>query len=104
MPSRSEGLPLVAAEAALAGLPIVATNVGGLPEAVLDGETGFVVDPDSPALLATRILELLTNDGLRTRFAARAREQARRRFSPYEVAERYAGIYTRIRDSRLSPN
>ncbi|MCB0216411.1 MAG: glycosyltransferase [Chloroflexi bacterium] len=61
------------------GLPIVATRVGGLPEAVEDGVTGTIVPPADPAALATAILALLEDAALRTRLAAGARA-ARERF------------------------
>jgi len=52
MPSRWEGLPIVALEAMRAGLPVIATRVGGIPEAVEDGVTGRLIDVDSPSQLA----------------------------------------------------
>jgi glycosyltransferase involved in cell wall biosynthesis len=58
MPSRWEGLPLVALEAMRAGLPVIATRVGGIPEAVEDGVTGRLVDLDAPSQLASVLASL----------------------------------------------
>jgi glycosyltransferase involved in cell wall biosynthesis len=58
MPSRWEGLPIVALEAMRAGLPVIATRVGGIPEAVEDGVTGRLVDVDSPSQLAEALSSL----------------------------------------------
>src|SRR5271170_1517946 len=59
LPSRNEGLPRVALEAGACGAICVATNVGGIPETILDGVTGFLVDPDSPEALARVMLRAL---------------------------------------------
>jgi glycosyltransferase involved in cell wall biosynthesis len=80
-PSRREGYGVVAREAMAHGRPVVATAVGGLAEAVLDGETGLLVPPgDVPALRAA--LERLLGDAeLRTRLGAAGRDRARERYS-----------------------
>ncbi|MCE9532830.1 MAG: glycosyltransferase, partial [Planctomycetes bacterium] len=58
LPSFTEGLPNVALEASAAGVPVVATAVGGTPEVLRHGETGFLVPSGNPAELAKRIAEL----------------------------------------------
>jgi glycosyltransferase involved in cell wall biosynthesis len=63
-----EGFPVVALEAMAAGLPIVASRVGGLTEAVSDGKTGFLIEPGNPAMLADKIKELLIKDSMRRKF------------------------------------
>ena len=80
-PSRREGYGVVARQAMAHGRPVVATAVGGLGEAVVDGETGLLVPAgDSPALRAA--LERLLGDAeLRTRLGAAGREQVRKRYS-----------------------
>jgi len=65
LPSLSEGFPNVILEAMATGLPIVTTNVTGLPEIVKDGENGFVVEPQNSQQLAERILLILDNKILR---------------------------------------
>lgn len=61
LPSREEGLGIAALEAMAAGLPVVATRVGGLPEVVAEGETGLLVPARDPAALAAALESLLTN-------------------------------------------
>jgi len=65
--SITEGMSLSMLEAMAAGLPVVATNVGGNPDVVLDGETGLLVPPRDPAQLAAAICRLCTDVALRKR-------------------------------------
>ncbi|MFC1865766.1 glycosyltransferase family 4 protein [Chloroflexota bacterium] len=69
LPSLSEGMPLVLLEAMAAGLPIVATKVGGVPEIIKDGENGFLVEPSNSSELAKKIIFLLQNDDIRRLFS-----------------------------------
>jgi glycosyltransferase involved in cell wall biosynthesis len=75
-----EGFPVVVLEAMAAGLPIVASSVGGLMEAVVDGETGFLVEPGNPSILADRIKELLLKDSMRKKFGERGFMRAKEKF------------------------
>ena len=77
-----EGGPLSVMEYMGAGLPVVATRVGGLPELVKDGETGVLVEPRDPAALAAAIGELLDDPGRRDRLGAAGREL---RSSEYDI-------------------
>lgn len=77
VPSRNEGLSLAAMEAMATGLPVVATRVGGLPEVVVDGETGVLVEPDNPPALASAVIRVLADPTLRTGLAAAALSSAR---------------------------
>jgi L-malate glycosyltransferase len=70
--SRQEALSLAAVEAMAAGVPVVATDVGGSPEVVRDGVTGLIVPPEDPASLARALISLLGNPPLRARLAERA--------------------------------
>lgn len=78
LPSRtaSEGFGMVLLEAAAQGTPAVATTVGGIPSAVLDGETGLLVPPRDPPRLAEALITVLTDHGLRARLGDRARQRA----------------------------
>ena len=74
--SRSEGLPVVLLEAMAAGLPLVATKVGGIPDIVEDGGNGYLVNAKSPEEIAERLMILLRNDKIREEMAAKNREKA----------------------------
>jgi glycosyltransferase involved in cell wall biosynthesis len=74
LPSFTEGLPNVALEASAAGVPVVATAVGGTPEVVRDGETGYLVPAGQPAAIAAKVGQLLRDPALRAQFGAAAKE------------------------------
>jgi glycosyltransferase involved in cell wall biosynthesis len=81
VPSRHEDpAPNVNIEAMASEVPVVATRVGGTPEMVLDGETGFLVDKESPDQITERILQLATNKELRNRMGRSGRERVRQMF------------------------
>jgi glycosyltransferase involved in cell wall biosynthesis len=75
--SDREGTPLALIEAAASGRPVVATDVGGVADVVLEGQTGFVVPPDDVAALANRIVRLAGSADLRAGMGRRAPEHAR---------------------------
>ncbi len=88
-PSRTEGIPLAALEAAHAGRPVVAARVGGFPELVIDGETGLLVPPESPRAVAEAIRQLIRDpDGAR-RMGANARRRARESFKWSDYVDAY---------------
>jgi sugar transferase (PEP-CTERM/EpsH1 system associated) len=87
--SVSEGLPLTIIEAMAAGLPVVATDVGGNSQAVRDQVTGYLVPPSDPAALARAIARLLDDPPLRERLAHEARHSARTTFDLAVMARRY---------------
>jgi glycosyltransferase involved in cell wall biosynthesis len=93
--SRSEGLPLAILEAMGAALPIVATRVGGVPEAVSDGECGRLVPPGDPAALEAALRGVLESPDRGASLARAARRRAEGEFSVARMAERYLALYTR---------
>jgi glycosyltransferase involved in cell wall biosynthesis len=97
MPSRiGEGFGLVAAEAALARRPVIATRVPGLDEVVLDGETGLLVPQDSPEALADA-MDRLTRDRARALCLADcANVRARRLYAMRACAENYDNVYRQV--------
>ena len=96
VPSHAETFSLVAMEAMGSGLPVVASDVGGLPELVEDGRTGFLVPVGDAQALADRILTLLRDAALRQTMGAAGRERARTLFSPGSYAARMLDLYRRI--------
>ena len=92
--------PTVNLEAMAAGKPVVATCFGGSREVVLDGETGFVVNPLQVDALADALLRLLKDDALRAAMGERGRERIGAHFSLARQVERMLGIYARTLQSR----
>ena len=93
--SRSEGMPLSILEAMAAGLPVVASAVGGVPELVLDGETGLLVPPGDPAALAAGLRRLLEDPARRRRGVA-GRERAQREFGLERFRREHVELYERL--------
>jgi phosphatidylinositol alpha-1,6-mannosyltransferase len=83
-----EGLGIVYLEASATGLPVVAGDSGGAPDAVLDGETGWVVPGGDPGKTAGRLVELLRDPQLRTRMGTRGRRWVEERWRWDLIAER----------------
>jgi glycosyltransferase involved in cell wall biosynthesis len=73
LPSRSDNCPLVTIESLAVGTPVVASRVGGIPEVVRDGIDGFLVPPDDPQALATKLSLVLTNSELLHKLRTNAR-------------------------------
>jgi glycosyltransferase involved in cell wall biosynthesis len=82
----TDGLPVALLEAMAHGVAVVATPIAGLPEAVIDGETGLLVAPDDPRALAAAIGRLLNDAELRERLAAAAAQLVAERFDPARSA------------------
>ena len=96
LPSRFEGLPLSVIEAMLAGLPVVATNVGSLSEAVLDDETGLLIPPGDPAALAEALRSLLDDPERRRRMGERGLRFANERFTIEAMVRSYESLYEEL--------
>ncbi|MBI1797046.1 MAG: N-acetyl-alpha-D-glucosaminyl L-malate synthase BshA [Candidatus Eisenbacteria bacterium] len=97
LPSSSESFGLVALEAMSAEVPVVASSIGGLPEVVEHGMTGFLHDPGHLAGFVGSALKLLTNDRLRRTMGRRGRRVARDRFGADEMVDRYIRVYESLR-------
>lgn len=89
LPSRWEGLPLVALEAMASARAVVATEVDGVPDAVHDDETGMLVPPEDPAALADALARLIADPDARQRLGDRGRAVAQARFTWPVIAARY---------------
>lgn len=97
LPSFTEGLPNVALEASAAGVAVVATAVGGTPEVVADGETGLLVPPGQPDLLADAIGSLLDDPERRARLGVAGRQRMRQQFTFAAQAEAYQRLLAGLR-------
>ena len=95
--SHTEGFPLVVVEAMLAGIPVVATAVGGVPEVVIDGETGLLVPPGEPAALARALERLVADAPLRRAMAAKARAVAEEHLTAAAMARQFEALYAELR-------
>ncbi len=92
--SEREGLSIAMLEGMAAGVPIVATRVGGTPELVTDGVTGLLVPPHAPAELASAMARVLEEEALARALARSARETIAARFSFEEMAAAYEALYS----------
>jgi len=94
--SIEEGMPNVLLEAMAAGVPQVATSVGGTPEAVVEGVTGFLVPPRDPHLMAERLQKLLSDKSLRRRMSDASRDRAARLFTSARMARDHEALYDQV--------
>jgi glycosyltransferase involved in cell wall biosynthesis len=101
--SVTEGLPLTVLEAMACGLPVVATRVGGTPEAVVDGTTGVLVPPGEPAALAEAILRIAADDELARRMGAAGRRRAEANSDVRTMVGRYESLYQEILGRERAP-
>jgi glycosyltransferase involved in cell wall biosynthesis len=97
LPSEIDKSPYSVLEAMFAGLPIVSTDVGGIPEMVVDGETGFLVPPDDDEAIADAIEKLLADDTLRTEMGLASRARA---FAHFDARKTTADLIGVIADAR----
>jgi glycosyltransferase involved in cell wall biosynthesis len=96
--STHEGMCTSLVDAMAAGKPAVATAVGGVPEVIADGETGFLVPPRDVKAMAARLVTLLKDEGLRARMGQAALARARQRFTVERMVEETAAVYARVVD------
>jgi glycogen synthase len=96
VPSRYEGLPTVALEAGMMARPVVATRVGGVPEIVVDQETGLLVDPGDWRALAAAIEFLLARPESATEFGQAARRRIQRLFNFERYIDGYDALYRKL--------
>jgi len=100
LPTRADCSPVVLGEAMAASLPIVATRVAGVPEAVRDGETGFLIDRDDAGALRDRLERLASSPALRARMGRAAREFGEERFDMRKNANRIADVLVELSGAR----
>lgn len=102
IPSIYDPFPLVTLEVMALGRAIVGSAVGGIPEAVQDGETGVLVPPREPAAIAAVLINLLDHPQLVSEMGAAGRRRAKREFSPATITAQYADLYRRLLSTAAS--
>ncbi|MBI3999974.1 MAG: GT4 family glycosyltransferase PelF [Candidatus Omnitrophica bacterium] len=95
-PSLSEGFSNTILEAMAIGKPIIATNVGGNPEVIFHGETGFLVRPRDGKAIAQKILFLIQNDLLRTQMGDAARKRIEANFTAQKMTKEYEDFFEKL--------
>jgi glycosyltransferase involved in cell wall biosynthesis len=96
LPSLEDNCPMVVLEAMAAGVPVLAANVGGLPDLVEDGRNGRFCNPLEPETITTGVQRLLDNAQEASELAKTARDLARERFHPLVIARRHVEIYREV--------
>jgi len=99
LPSSTESFGLVGLEAMASGVPVIASDVGGIPEVVVDGETGYLAPVGDVDRMAARAIELLRSEETRRRFGAAGRQRARTSFNYRDVVPQYEALYERMLDA-----
>lgn len=96
LPSQQESFGLAALEAMACGLPVVASRTGGLPEVVVDGETGFLCPVGDVEAMAKRVLWILQDEELHRRLGAAAVARVRQHFCAAKVVPQYEALYAHL--------
>lgn len=96
MPSRWEGLPMALIEAMMSGCPVIAAEVGGIPEIIESGVSGYLHEPEDVARLADLWRFLVADPTHRAELAARGRERAIRDFGAEAMTDRYVALYRSV--------
>ncbi len=92
----SESFGVAAIEASACELPVIASNIGGLPEVVLDGKTGLLITPKDPAALAEAIISLIENPDLKRQYAKAGRELVMKKYNWQENAWSMEKLYEKV--------
>jgi glycosyltransferase involved in cell wall biosynthesis len=100
LPSHAEGLPMSMLEAMAAGRAVVASEVGGIPETLVDGDNGLLVPPRDEEALASRLELVLRDEGLRARLARNARATIEQHYSTEVVCGQLSALYRELAETR----
>jgi glycosyltransferase involved in cell wall biosynthesis len=96
LPSQSEGLPNSVLEAMAAGVAVVATSVGGVPELIENEVSGLLIPPNNPSALSGAILRLLRNEALRQRLSSAGHDRAVTLFNFSRLMQTLETIYSKV--------
>jgi glycosyltransferase involved in cell wall biosynthesis len=99
LPSYAEGLPITMLEAMAAGLPIIATSVGAIPDIIQDGKNGFLIKIGDYHTLAEKILVLANNQNLRSKMAKKNMELAQKNFEKSVILQKLGAEYDTLLDN-----
>lgn len=94
--SFQETLPMAVLEALATGTPVIASNVGGVPYSIEDGETGFIVNPNDSKDIAEKLLVLIDDENLRKRMGREAKIEAEKRWKAEIIAKKHLDLYLRV--------
>ena len=100
LPSYHEGMPMAILEGMCADLPVISTPVGGIPDCVIDGKTGYLVEPGNIELFSERILHLKNNPDLLLSMSKASGERASTVFSPEQFAQNVMSVYRKVLNLR----
>lgn len=101
--SHNEASPVSILEALSSQVPVVATRVGSVAESVIEGRTGFLVEPDDAATMASRVLQLTSDRALAARLGSAGREQVRETGSLQSMVQGYTRLIEQLYDERVNP-
>lgn len=104
LPSHEEGFSNVILESMAAGLPVVATCVGGNPEAVVDGVTGWLVPPRNPKALAAKMIDLLNNPAKARIWGERGRRRVKEHFATERMVAKHLKLYQSASETAAQRN
>jgi glycosyltransferase involved in cell wall biosynthesis len=96
LPSVKEGVPAAILEAMVAKKPVIASNVGGIPEVVIDGETGFLVEPKNPKVIAEKIIFLLKNPEKAKEMGESGYQRIKNYFTLEKMAREHEKLYEEL--------
>ncbi len=100
LPTREDNCPMVVLEGMAAGVPVLASKVGGVPDLIEDGKTGLFCDPDRPESFRAGVEKILADRAWARQLATTAKAEAMRRFHPQAIARAHLEIYRQVLEKR----